>query len=73
MGRDEAVYFQSDSRGGQKKGYHRHYSGALIKMLQRNYRETNSDSIKSKLEQYLIRSTCAIPAMVNVSSLLPCR
>ena len=56
-GAKEAVYFQSDSRGGKPKGYHRHYSGAL-KMLQRNYRETNSDSIKNKLEQYLIDQPC---------------
>ena len=56
-GASEAVYFQSDSRGGQPKGYHRHYSGAL-KMLQRNYQETNSDSVKSKLEQYLIDQPC---------------
>lgn len=56
-GASEPVYFQSDSRGGEPKGYHRHYSGAL-KMLQRNYQETNSDAIKSKLEQYLIDRPC---------------
>ena len=58
FGAKEAVYFESDSRGGQTKGYHRHYSGVL-KMLQRNYQETNSDSIKNKLEQYLIDRPCA--------------
>jgi len=57
FGAKEAVYFESDSRGGQPKGYHRHYSGVL-KMLQRNYQETNSDSIKNKLEQYLIDQPC---------------
>ena len=57
FGAKEPVYFESDSRGGQPKGYHRHYSGVL-KMLQRNYRETNSDSIKNKLEQYLIDRPC---------------
>ena len=57
-GAKEAVYFQSDSRGSQSKGYHRHYSGVL-KMLQRNYQETNSDAVKSKLEQYLINQPCA--------------
>ncbi|MEY4520193.1 MAG: hypothetical protein RLZZ499_2793 [Cyanobacteriota bacterium] len=56
-GAPEAVYFQSDSRGGQPKGYHRHYSGAL-KILQRNYQETNSDAVKTKLEQYLIDQPC---------------
>ncbi|MDJ0567673.1 MAG: excinuclease ABC subunit UvrA [Pleurocapsa sp. MO_192.B19] len=57
LGAKEPVYFESDSRGGQPKGYHRHYSG-VIKMLQRNYQETNSDSIKNKLEQYLINQPC---------------
>ena len=73
FGAAEAVYFQSDSRGGQPKGYHRHYSGVL-KMLQRNYQETNSDSIKNKLEQYLINQPCETcggqrlkPASLSVS------
>lgn len=57
FGAKDPVYFESDSRGGEPKGYHRHYSGVL-KMLQRNYRETNSDSIKNKLEQYLIDQPC---------------
>ncbi len=57
FGAKDPVYFQSDSRGSQPKGYHRHYSGVL-KMLQRNYQETNSDSVKSKLEQYLINQPC---------------
>ncbi|MGL5793871.1 MAG: excinuclease ABC subunit UvrA, partial [Waterburya sp.] len=56
-GAEEAIYFQSDSLGNQNKGYHRHYSG-VMKMLQRNYQETNSDSIKNKLEQYLINQAC---------------
>ena len=73
FGAAEAVYFQSDSRGSQPKGYHRHYSGVL-KMLQRNYQETNSDSIKNKLEQYLINQPCETcggqrlkPASLSVS------
>lgn len=57
-GASEPVYFQSDTRSGEPKGYHRHYSG-VIKMLQRNYQETNSDSVKNKLEQYLINQPCA--------------
>ena len=56
-GSAEPIYFQSDTRGGQTKGYHRHYSG-VIKMLQRNYQETNSDSIKNKIEKYLINQLC---------------
>ncbi|MEL6438627.1 MAG: excinuclease ABC subunit UvrA [Cyanobacteria bacterium J06621_8] len=72
-GAPEPVYFQADSRHGQTKGYHRHYSGAL-KMLQRNYQETNSDSIKNKLEQYLVNQPCSAcngqrlkPASLSVS------
>ncbi len=57
FGAQDPVYFQSDSRGSQPKGYHRHYSGVL-KMLQRNYQETNSDAVKSKLEQYLVNQPC---------------
>jgi len=73
FGAKDPVYFQSDSRGSEAKGYHRHYSGVL-KMLQRNYQETNSDSVKSKLEQYLINQPCATckgqrlqPASLSVS------
>jgi excinuclease ABC subunit A len=57
FGAKDPVYFESDSFNGQTKGYHRHYSGVL-KMLQRNYKETNSDAIKHKLEQYLIDQPC---------------
>jgi excinuclease ABC subunit A len=56
-GAEEAVYFESDSLSNSNKGYHRHYSG-VMKMLQRNYQESNSDSIKNKLEQYLINQPC---------------
>ena len=73
FGAPEAVYFQSDNRNGQTKGYHRHYSGVL-KMLQRNYRETNSDAAKKKLEDYLINQPCSTcdgkrlkPASLSVS------
>lgn len=72
-GVDQPIYFQSDTRNGEPKGYHRHYSG-VIKMLQRNYQETNSDSIKKKLEQYLINQLCETcngqrlkPASLSVS------
>lgn len=73
FGAADPVYFQSDSRNGEKKGYHRHYSGVL-KMLQRNYQETNSDSIKKKLEDYLVNQPCSTcngerlkPASLSVS------
>ncbi|BAZ45126.1 excinuclease ABC subunit A [Chondrocystis sp. NIES-4102] len=56
-GAEEAIYFESDSLGNSNKGYHRHYAG-VIKMLQRSYQESNSDTIKNKLEQYLINQPC---------------
>ncbi|GAB4534072.1 MAG: excinuclease ABC subunit UvrA [Pleurocapsa sp.] len=73
FGSEEAIYFESDSRRGNTKGYHRHYSGVL-KMLERNYQETNSESIKQKLEQYLVDLPCEVcqgkrlkPASLSVS------
>ena len=57
-GTEEPIFFYSDSRGGGE-GYHRHFYG-IIKMLERNYRETNSDAIKQKLEQYLINQPCEV-------------
>jgi excinuclease ABC subunit A len=73
FGSEEAIYFESDSRRGDTKGYHRHYSGVL-KMLERNYQETNSESIKQKLEQYLVDLPCEMcqgkrlkPASLSVS------
>ena len=57
-GTEEPIFFYSDSRSG-RDGYHRHYYG-IVKMLERNYRETNSDSAKQKLEQYLINKPCEV-------------
>jgi excinuclease ABC subunit A len=58
-GDDEPIFFHSDSRGGEQKGYYRHYAG-IIKMLERNYEETNSDASKQKLEQYIINQPCEV-------------
>jgi excinuclease ABC subunit A len=57
-GTEEAIFFYSDSRR-DGEGYHRNYYG-IIKMLERNYKETNSDAIKQKLEQYLIDLPCEV-------------
>ena len=57
-GTEEPIFFYSDSRS-DGDGYHRHYYG-IIKMLERNYRETNSDAVKQKLEQYLINKPCEV-------------
>lgn len=55
-GTDELIFFYADSRDG-KDGYDRPYYG-VIKMLERSYKESNSDAIRNKLEQYLINKPC---------------
>ena len=58
-GSEEPIYFQADSRRGGRDGYHRHYPGILT-MLERNYQDTNSESYKQKLEQYIVNQTCDV-------------
>ncbi|MEO0837045.1 MAG: excinuclease ABC subunit UvrA, partial [Cyanobacteria bacterium J06642_3] len=57
-GSKEQIFFYSDSRTGSE-GYNRNFYGVL-KMLERNYRETNSESFKQKLEQYLVNKPCKV-------------
>ncbi|MEM6835961.1 MAG: excinuclease ABC subunit UvrA [Cyanobacteria bacterium P01_C01_bin.120] len=58
-GSKEKIYIETDSRYRDKKGYHRTYEGVLP-MLERQYRETTSDSYKQKLEKYLIDQPCEV-------------
>ncbi len=60
-GTEKPILFYSDSRKnkGEKDGYYRNYAG-IIKMLERNYQESNSDALKQKLEQYLINQPCEV-------------
>jgi excinuclease ABC subunit A len=58
-GSDEPIFFYSDSSNGRRDGHFRNYVG-IVKMLERNYQETNSDVIKQKLEQYLINQPCEV-------------
>ncbi len=58
-GSEEPIFYESDSRRGESKGYYRHYAG-ILNMLERNYQETNSDTVKQKLEQYLIDRPCEV-------------
>ncbi|NET37869.1 MAG: excinuclease ABC subunit UvrA, partial [Cyanothece sp. SIO1E1] len=59
-GSDEAIYIEADSRyHGERKGYYRQYEGVLP-MLERQYRETTSDTYKQKLEKYLINQPCEV-------------
>ncbi len=57
-GTDELIYYYADSRSGDD-GYKRPYYG-IVKMLERSYQESNSDTVKQKLEQYLINKPCKV-------------
>ncbi|MEB3355439.1 MAG: excinuclease ABC subunit UvrA [Synechococcales bacterium] len=56
-GSSEKIYIETDSRYGDRKGYHRRYEGVLP-MLERQYRESTSETHKQKLEAYLVDQTC---------------
>ncbi|AFY39204.1 Excinuclease ABC subunit A [[Leptolyngbya] sp. PCC 7376] len=58
-GSEESIWFEEESRYGSGKGYYRHYSG-ILKLLDRNYKDTSSDAIKSKLEKYLVNQPCEV-------------
>jgi len=53
-GSDQAVYFNYD-----KEELHRHYSG-VIPILDKQYQDTNSETLKQKLEQYIIYQPCEV-------------
>ena len=56
-GSKDPIWINVDSRYRDSKGYNRKYEGALP-MLERQYREANSDTYKQKLEQYLVDQRC---------------
>ena len=56
-GSEEPLWIEEDSRYVRDRGYYRNFAG-IIAMLQRNYEETTSESIKQKLEKYLIQQIC---------------
>lgn len=58
-GADKPIFFEGDSRYSQEKGYYRKFSG-IITMLDRNYQETSSDTIKQKLEKYIVDLPCEV-------------
>ncbi|MEM9005946.1 MAG: excinuclease ABC subunit UvrA [Cyanobacteria bacterium P01_F01_bin.86] len=58
-GSEEKIYIETDSRYRDKKGYHRAYEGVLP-ILERQYRESTSESYKQKLEKYLIDQPCEV-------------
>ena len=56
-GTTEKIYIESDSRYRETKGYYRRYEGVLP-MLERQYRESTSDTYRQKLEKYLVDQVC---------------
>ncbi|MGF1514326.1 MAG: excinuclease ABC subunit UvrA [Elainellaceae cyanobacterium] len=58
-GSKEKIKIETDSRYGNKRGYQRRYEGVLP-MLERQYRESSSDSYRQKLEQYLVDQNCEV-------------
>lgn len=56
-GSEEKIHIETDSRYRQTKSYSRRYEGVLP-MLERQYRESTSETYKQKLEKYLIDQTC---------------
>ncbi|MEO0458402.1 MAG: excinuclease ABC subunit UvrA [Cyanobacteria bacterium P01_A01_bin.114] len=58
-GSDDKIYIETDSRYREAKGYHRRYEGVLP-ILERQYRETTSDTYKQKLEKYLVNQPCDV-------------
>ncbi|NEP15644.1 MAG: excinuclease ABC subunit UvrA [Leptolyngbya sp. SIO4C1] len=58
-GSKDKIYIETDSRYRAQKGYHRRYEGVLP-MLERQYRESTSDTYKQKLEKYLIDQPCEV-------------
>jgi excinuclease ABC subunit A len=58
-GTKDEIYIETDSRYRQKRGYHRRYEG-VIPILERQYRESTSDTYKQKLEKYLVSQPCEV-------------
>lgn len=56
-GSEEKIYIESDSRYRETKGYYRRYEGVLP-MLDRQYRESTSETYRQKLEKYLVDQAC---------------
>jgi excinuclease ABC subunit A len=58
-GTEEAIHIETDSAYREKRGYHKRYAG-VIPILERQYEETNSETYKQKLEQYLVDRPCSV-------------
>jgi excinuclease ABC subunit A len=58
-GTPDKIYIETDSRYGDRRGYHRRYEGVLP-ILERQYRESTSDMYRQKLEQFLVNQDCEV-------------
>ncbi len=58
-GSEDKIYIESDSRYRSQKGYYRKYEGVLP-ILERQYRESTSETYKQKLEKYLVDQACEV-------------
>jgi len=56
-GSDREIVIEVDSRYGKRSQQKRHYEG-ILPMLERQYRESSSESFKQKLEKYLVNQAC---------------
>ncbi|WP_267383186.1 excinuclease ABC subunit UvrA [Cyanobacterium sp. uoEpiScrs1] len=58
-GTKEPILIEKNHRTNKSQDYYRTFSGILT-ILERNYKESNSDIVKQKLEKYLIDRTCEV-------------
>ncbi len=58
-GSEEPIWFEQDSRFDTGKGYYKNFKGILA-ILERNYQDTSSETIKQKMEKYIVDQTCEV-------------
>lgn len=56
---DEKIWIETDSRYRERKGYERSFDG-ILGILERQYRDTNSEQYKQKLESYQVDYACEV-------------
>lgn len=59
QGTPDKIWIEADSRYRGQRGYYGRYEGVLP-ILQRQFRETNSELHQQKLEQYLVDQPCEV-------------
>ncbi len=57
LGSDKPILIQSDSRFNSSSGFERPFEG-ILNILERQYKESNGDSVKQKFEKYLDLVPC---------------